>query len=195
MTRSILGVGAAALLALAAPAVGAQVMSFDADAPNWGLDAHEVRVLQLALRDADCYQGRIDGRVGPGVRAALRCAHERTSTSDPTELARELALYEAVSSGTTTRQAAGDVEPAARPARPDSAEVQRPAQPQPRMQQRDTTMQMRRDTTMRMPPRDTMMPRPPRDTTAMPMPRDTTAMPRDTTRTPPDTARRVPPPR
>lgn len=184
MRRTIVAASAAivcSFVAAAAPA-GAQYMNLEQDAPNWGLDAHEVRVVQFALRDADCYQGRIDGQVGPRTRAALRCALQK-SNDQPDQLAQDLVLYEASFVATTdgrdtnvmTRDAAGDVELA--PQRDTSAQMQQNMRQQNMQQQmRDSTMMPRDSMAMPM-PRDTSMSPMPRDTTMMPTPRDSMPMP------------------
>ena len=185
----------AALVSLSAADARAQLIELPMGAgAAQNLTAHQIRVVQLALRDNQCYTGSISGRWTASTRTALQCARQRTNATDAQALARELALWSA--DVMPTRNAAGDVAPtaatpsasmpsASMPMR-DTTAATMPMRDTTAMM-RDTTMQMR-DTTMQMrdttmtPMRDTSaMAMPMRDTTAMPM-RDTTAMPmRDTT--------------
>ena len=173
---------AAAMLSLAAGDARAQLIELPATAGAAGdLTAHQIRVVQLALRDNQCYQGMINGRWTAATRSALQCAQQRTSAADPDALARALALWSA--DAMTSRDMAGDVETT--PAAPTPAPAATPATPTPMATpMRDSaTMRdsaMMRDSSMATPMRDSSMvtPTPMRDSTPTPTPmRDSMATP------------------
>ena len=109
-TRAALS--AAALLVLGAADARAQLIELPMGAGTpQGLTAHQIRVVQFALRDTDCYDGPITGRWTAATRNALQCARERTNTTDGQSLALELGLWAV--EGMPTRNAGGDVAPMA----------------------------------------------------------------------------------
>ena len=61
---------------------------------TWGLEMNQIRELQQALQSIDCYNGEIDGIVGPITRRGIGCAmrHHNLTGSDPNELTRALGL-------------------------------------------------------------------------------------------------------
>lgn len=61
---------------------------------TWGLSTTEIRELQQALQGIDCYDGEIDGIIGPITRRGIGCAmrHHSIAASDPNELTRALGL-------------------------------------------------------------------------------------------------------
>jgi hypothetical protein len=54
----------------------------------------QIRDLQVALQRIDCYDGEIDGLIGPKTRAGIGCAmrHHNITGEDPNELMRALGL-------------------------------------------------------------------------------------------------------
>lgn len=72
----------------------------DVDAPRrrgrvtWGLDMDEIRELQQALQNINCYDGQVDGIIGPITRRGIGCAmrHHNITGSDPNELTQALGL-------------------------------------------------------------------------------------------------------
>ena len=61
---------------------------------TWGLEVNEIRELQQALQTINCYDGQIDGIVGPITRRGIGCAmrHHNITGSDPNELTQALGL-------------------------------------------------------------------------------------------------------
>lgn len=61
---------------------------------TWGLSTNEIRELQQALQNINCYDAHIDGIIGPRTRAGIPCAmrHHNLTGSDPNELMRALNL-------------------------------------------------------------------------------------------------------
>ena len=175
MTR--VAAATAALLTLAAADARAQLIELPTAGAAGDLTAHQIRVVQFALRDQQCYRGPINGRWTAATRTALQCARQRTNASDPDSLARQLALWSA--DAMTSRTMAGDVEPAAPAPAPTPAPSVTPAptpSPAP-MTPRPTPM---RDSTMMPRPDSARMPRP--DSAMMPRP-DSAMMPRRDTST------------
>lgn len=111
---------------------------------TWGLSTNEIRDLQQALQNINCYDAHIDGIIGPRTRAGIPCAmrHHNLTGSDPNELMRALNLNIQVDAeaglGAIMRSGA---------ANPDRPSVQR----------RDTTDRgLMRDTTDQRGKRDTL---------------------------------------
>lgn len=178
MTR--VAAATAALLTLAAADARAQLIELPTTAAAGDLTAHQIRVVQFALRDQQCYRGPINGRWTAATRTALQCARQRTNASDPDSLARQLALWSA--DAMTSRSMAGDVAPAApapspTPA-PTPAPTPTPAPMTPRpTPMRDTTMMPRPDSARMARPDSAMMPRP--DSTTITAARRDTSMAAD----------------
>ena len=61
---------------------------------TWGLETIQIRELQQALQRINCYDGEIDGIIGPITRRGIGCAmrHHSISGSDPNELMQALGL-------------------------------------------------------------------------------------------------------
>ena len=61
---------------------------------TWGLEMNEIRELQQALQNINCYDAEIDGIIGPITRRGIGCAmrHHNLTGSDPNELTRALGL-------------------------------------------------------------------------------------------------------
>jgi hypothetical protein len=59
---------------------------------TWGLSMTQIRELQQGLQNIDCYDGEIDGLIGPRTRAGIACAmrHHDITGEDPNELMRAL---------------------------------------------------------------------------------------------------------
>jgi hypothetical protein len=61
---------------------------------TWGLSSSQISELQQALQRIDCYDGEVDGLIGPRTRAGIACAkrHHDITGEDPNELMQALGL-------------------------------------------------------------------------------------------------------
>ena len=61
---------------------------------TWGLSSSQISELQQALQGIDCYDGEVDGLIGPRTRAGIACArrHHNITGEDPNELLQSLGL-------------------------------------------------------------------------------------------------------
>jgi hypothetical protein len=61
---------------------------------TWGLSTTQISDLQQSLQRIDCYDGEIDGLIGPKTRAGIACAmrHHNITGEDPNELMQALGL-------------------------------------------------------------------------------------------------------
>lgn len=71
MKRTIFTVAATAILSTAAAAQGS------GSNRNAGLTHDQVHELQQALKEDGCYNGRVDGQIGPKTRAAIACSRRK----------------------------------------------------------------------------------------------------------------------
>ena len=135
----------------------------DVDAPRrrgrvtWGLSTSEIRELQQALQNIDCYDGAIDGIIGPITRRGIGCAmrHHNITGSDPNELAQALNLNFQIDAnagiGAVMRSGAqqnrGEMRGEQRPTDPTQRTGRDPEPPRDTTQQRDTLQGQRPTTT------------------------------------------------
>jgi hypothetical protein len=61
---------------------------------TWGLSTTQIRELQQALQNINCYDAAIDGIIGPITRRGIGCAmrHHNVTGSDPNALTQALGL-------------------------------------------------------------------------------------------------------
>lgn len=124
---------------------------------TWGLEMSEIRELQQALQSIDCYDGRIDGIIGPITRRGIGCAmrHHNITGSDPNELTRALGLTFQIDAnaglGAVMRSGAqqnrGEVRGEQRPQDPTQRTGRDPDPPRDTTPQRDTLEGLRPTTT------------------------------------------------
>jgi hypothetical protein len=148
------------------PAVRAEARG-DVDTPRrrgrvtWGLDMNEIRELQQALQNINCYDGQIDGIIGPITRRGIGCAmrHHNVTGSDPSQLTQALGLSFQIDAnaglGAVMRSGAprteGRMQGEQRPKDPTQRTGRDPQQQRDTLQERDTqqrdTLQGQRPTT------------------------------------------------
>ena len=121
---------------------------------TWGLSTTEIRELQQALQNIDCYDAEIDGIIGPITRRGIGCAmrHHNITGSDPNELRQALGLNFQIDAnaglGAVMRSGAqqnrGGMRGEQRPKDPTQRIGRDPQQQRDTLQGQDTTQQ--RDT-------------------------------------------------